>query len=65
MEGCEWLSRNVDPELADWKIKMEDLLIVKDLYELVDREQIPIGMLESKWKAMATIRQCVDVVTDE
>ena len=33
---------------SDWKIKMEDLLIVKDLYVPVDREQIPIGVLESK-----------------
>ena len=51
---------------ADWKIKMDDLLMVKDLYEPVEREQIPIGVLESEWKllnrkAVATIRQCVDV----
>ena len=26
---------------ADWKIKMEDLLIVKDLYESIDRKDIP------------------------
>ena len=32
---------------ADWKIKMEDLLIVKDLYEPVKREQTPIRVLES------------------
>ena len=25
---------------ADWKIKMEDLLIVKDLYEPIDRVEI-------------------------
>ena len=47
-------------------IKMEDRLIVKDLYEPVDKEQIPTGVLESKWKVMnrkvvATIRQCIDV----
>ena len=30
---------------ADWKIKMEDLLIVKDLYELVVRAEIPRGYL--------------------
>ena len=29
---------------ADWKIKMEDLLIVKDLYEPIDRKDIPIGV---------------------
>ena len=51
---------------ADWKIKMEDILTVKDLYEPIDREQIAMGVLESKWKllnkkAVATIRQCVDV----
>ena len=51
---------------SDWKIKMEDLLIVKDLYEPLEREQIPTTVLESKGKlldkkAMATIRQCVDV----
>ena len=46
---------------ADWKIKMEDLLIIKDLYELVEGEQTPTGVLESEWKllnrkAVATIR---------
>ena len=51
---------------ADWKIKMEDLLIVKDLYEPIDRAEIPKGVVESEWKllnrkAVATIRQCVDV----
>ena len=51
---------------VDWKIKMEDLLIVKDLYEPIDRAEIPRGVLESDWKllnrkAVATIRQCVDV----
>ena len=51
---------------TDWKIKMEDLLIIKDLYEPVDREQIPTGVLESEWnllnrKTFATIWQCVDV----
>ena len=45
---------------ADWMIKMEYLLIVKDLYEPVDREQIPTGVLESEWnllnrKTFATI----------
>ena len=45
---------------------MEDLLIVKYLYEPIEREQTPTGVLESKWKllnrkAMATNRQCVDV----
>ena len=45
---------------------MEDLLIVKDLYEPIDRAKIPTGVLESEWKllnrkAVATIRQCVDV----
>ena len=51
---------------ANWKIKMEDLLIVKDLYEPIDRAEIPTGVLESEWKllnrkAVATIKQCVDV----
>ena len=32
---------------ADWKIKMEDLLIVKDLYEPIDRAEIPKGVLDS------------------
>ena len=46
---------------ADWKIKMEDLLIVRDLYEPIDRSEIPKGVLESEWrllnrKAVATIR---------
>ena len=30
---------------SDWKIKMEDLLIVRDLYELIDRKDIPIGVI--------------------
>ena len=51
---------------TDWKIKMEDFLIVKDLYELIDRENIPTWVLESEWnllnrKTVATIRQCVYV----
>ena len=51
---------------ADKKIKMEDLLIVKDLYEPIKRAKIPMGVLESEWKllnkkVLATIRQCVDV----
>ena len=51
---------------VDWKIKMEDLLIVIDLYKPVDRENIPARVLESEWnllnrKGVATIRQCVDV----
>ena len=33
---------------ANWKIKMEDLLIVKDMYEPIDREEIPTRVLESK-----------------
>ena len=50
----------------DWKIKMEDLLIVKKLGVPVVREQIPIGVLEFELKLLnrkvvATIRQCVDV----
>ena len=50
---------------VDWKIIMEDLLIVKDLYEAVDREQLPTRVLESEWKllnrkAMATIRQFIE-----
>ena len=45
----------------DWKIKMEDLLIVRDLYEPMDMKEIPTGVLELEWKilnrkAMATIR---------
>ena len=51
---------------ADWKIKMEDLLIVRDLYEPIDNAEIPKGVIESEWKllnrkAVATIRQYVDV----
>ena len=39
---------------------MEDLLIVKDLYERIDKKEIPIGVLEFEWKilnrkTMATI----------
>ena len=37
---------------VDWKIKMEDLLIIKDLYEPIDREQIPTRVLESEWKLL-------------
>ena len=33
---------------AEWKNKMEDLLIVKDLYEPINREGIPMGVLESE-----------------
>ena len=32
---------------ADWKIEMENLMIVKDLYEPIDREEIPMGVLDS------------------
>ena len=32
---------------TDWKIKMEDLMIVKDLYEPIDRSEIPTRVLES------------------
>ena len=39
---------------ADWKIKMEDLLIVKDLYEPVKRVDIAMGVLESDWKLLNT-----------
>ena len=40
--------------------------IVRDLYEPIDRSEIPIGVLESEWKLLnrkvvATIRNCVDV----
>ena len=46
---------------------MEDILIVKDLYEPINKEQIPTWVLEFEWKllnrkAMATIRQCVDII---
>ena len=52
---------------ADWKIKMEDLLIANlRLVRAREREQIPIGVLESEWKIqnrkpVAIINQCVDV----
>ena len=49
------------PNYSDWKIKMKDLLIVRDLYEPMDRKELPTGVLELEWKilnrkAMATIR---------
>ena len=37
---------------ADWEIKMEDLLIVRDLYEPIDRAEIPKGVVESEWKLL-------------
>ena len=37
---------------TDWKIKMEDLLIIKDLYEPINKEQIPTWVLESEWKLL-------------
>ena len=45
---------------------MEDLLIFKDLYEPIDRAEIPMRVLESEWKLLnkkvaTTIKQCVDV----
>ena len=51
---------------ADWKIKMEDLLIVRDVTEPIDKKDIPTGVSESEWKTLnrkvvATIRQCVDM----
>ena len=51
---------------SDWKIKMEDLLIVKYLYEPIEKEDIPRGVKESERitlnrKVVATIRQCVDI----
>ena len=41
-------------------------MIVKDLYEPIEKEDIPRGVIESEWKALhrkevATIRQCVDI----
>ena len=49
-----------------WKIKMENLLIVTDLYEPIDRKDIPTGVMESECKTLnikvvATIRQCIDI----
>ena len=51
---------------SDWKIKMENLLIVTDLYEPIDRKDIPTGVMESECKTLnikvvATIRQCIDI----
>ena len=51
---------------AVWKTKMEYILYVKDLYELILNEFMPTGQDESKWnilnqKAVGTIRQFVDV----
>ena len=45
---------------------MEDLLIVRDLYEPVDRKDIPTWVIEFEWKTLkikvgATIRQSVDI----
>ena len=37
---------------SDWKIKMEDLLIVKDLYEPIEKNDMPIGVIESEWKIL-------------
>ena len=37
---------------SDWKIKMEDLLIVRDLYEPIDRREIPTGAIESEWRIL-------------
>ena len=53
-------------EYTDWKNKMEDLLIFRELSEPIDTKEVPIATLESKWKivngkAVATIRQCIDV----
>ena len=36
----------------DWKIKMDGFLIVKDLYELIDRKEILMGVVESDWKIL-------------
>ena len=33
---------------SDWKIKMEDLLIVKDLYEPIENKDIPKGIINSE-----------------
>ena len=51
---------------SDSKMKMKDLLIVRDLYEPIDRKEIPTDVLKSECKILnrktvATIRQCVDV----
>ena len=51
---------------SDWKIKMEDLLIVKNLYEPIDKSDIPTDLMKSEWKILnrkvvATIRECVDI----
>ena len=66
MRGFLGMMVLISHNYAEWQIKMKDLLIVKDLYKLVEREQIPTRVLESEWnllnrKAVATIKQCVDV----
>ena len=43
---------------------MEDLLIVRHIYEPINRKEIPIGVLESECKILnikvvTTIKQCV------
>ena len=35
---------------SERKIKMEDLLIVRDLHKPIDRKEILIGVLEPEWK---------------
>ena len=37
---------------SDWKIKMEDLVIVRDLYRPIHRKEIPTGVIESEWKTL-------------
>ena len=37
---------------SDWKIKMEDLLIVRGFHEPIERKDIPTGVIESEWKTL-------------
>ena len=51
---------------SNWKTKMEDLLIVKDMYQPIDKSDIRTGVIESEWKILkrkvvASIRQCVEI----
>ena len=37
---------------SNWKIKMEDVLIVRNLYEPIDRRETPTRIVESKWRIL-------------
>ncbi len=66
-DGEKWKDRDGEIEWSDfelWKLKMEDLLVDKDQWIMLDLGTKPIGVSDEEWKkldrkAKSTIRLCV------